>query len=186
MFKTETMAYRGNIFLGFNSSTDLAAKVATPVTLPQLKTTKTSFEISLQPGFENHMAGTDRLSPYWGAILDIGFKTSSEKKEHSPGVTTAGGLADSVKVETTTTTGKDGFFRIGAGLVLGTDFYFAKKFYVGAECGVGLSYKMMSTIKVTETEVDKPAAPATADQKQGSEFNFGPTVNAKLRLGWNF
>ena len=111
-FKTEVMAYRANIFIGMSNKSELAAKSATsPVTAPQLKTTNTSFEISLQPGFEKHMAGTDQLSPYWGAILDIGFKTSSEKKEHLSGMS-LNGLADSVKVESTTTSGKDGFFRI--------------------------------------------------------------------------
>lgn len=179
-FSTETSAIRAGLFLGFMSSSDVTQQKG-PVIQPELLTKESSLEISLQPGFEKHMAGTDRLSPYWGAVLDIGFK-STTKKEEKETVLTATNMADSLKVQTVTTKGDGGFIRFGAGLVMGTDFYFAKKFYVGAEFGIGLGFTGMSTIKTEDTS----STVAIPDQNQGSELNFGPTVNSRLRLGWNF
>ena len=185
-FSSETSAMRADVFLGYMSSTEISQQEVTTqgAARPELKKKTSSMEISLMPGMEMHMAGTDRFSPYMAYVLDLGWKSSSEKQEHQNWDYVNG--TDTMSVQSTTTKGKDGFIRFGVGLAFGADYYFAKKMYVGAECGLGLGFTKMSTIKIKETNALPAGGTAAPDEKQGSELNFGPTVNAKLRLGWNF
>ena len=185
-FSSETSAMRADVFIGYTSKTTITQQEVTTqgAARPELKEKKSGMEISLMPGMEMHMAGTDRFSPYWGVVLDLGWKSSSDKVEHQNWDYVNG--TDTASVKSTTTKGKDGFIRVGAGLAFGADYYFAKKFYVGAECGMGLGFKKMSKIKVKETNTLPPGGTAAPDEKQGGELNFGPTVNSKFRLGWNF
>lgn len=188
-FKSATQAMRADVFIGFTNKSeitqDLVDSSATGVGSAELKTKTSSFEIGLMPGMEWHMAGTDRLSPYWGAALDLGFKSSKEVKETQ----TLQGVGEKRSVNAETTKGKDGFVRIGAMFVLGTDFYVAKSLYLGAEFGVGVSFKKDATQKYSD---DYPVAPGTdshdLDIKKGTTgtLNFGPVVNGQLRLGWAF
>ena len=185
-FSSETSAMRADVFLGYSSKTTITqqAVATTGFVRPELKEKKSSMEISLMPGMEMHMAGTDRFSPYMAYVLDLGWKSSSDKQEHQNWP--VNGSTDTSTVKSTTTKGKDGFIRLGLGLAFGADYYLAKKIYIGAECGLGLGFKKMSKIKTKETNDLPTGATATPDQTQGGELNFGPTVNAKFRLGWNF
>ncbi len=186
MFKTETMAYRMGLYIGFMSGSEVDAQataaVGTTAARNELKTKTSSFEIDLTPGVEMHFAGTDQLSPYWGGILDIGYKMSSEvvdgEAETDP--------TKASNVQTTTTKNEDGFLRFGAGLVFGTDYYFAKKFYLGVEGGFGFAFTKNSDIHTEDTYTHPSGYVAPADQVQGSSFQLAPTVKGKLRLGWNF
>lgn len=187
MFNSETSAIRAGLFLGFSSSNKVTqdkADSTSPASAgaAELKTKSSSFEIGLQPGIEMHMAGTERLSPYWGAVLDLGFKGSTEKKE-------VGGATASAAVYEATTKNKEGFVRLGVMLALGTDWYFAKKAYLGAEMGVGLGIKSDATEKYSDDiplATGEPSHDKDIKMGNGSEMNFGPTVNGKIRLGWVF
>ena len=179
MYSSETKAMRANIFLGIANSTKVTAQKNNPTDSLEQKTKMSSIEFGLMPGMEMHMAGTDRLSPYWGAGIDFGIKMATKKEEMAVADATTGKFA----LQTLTTKGDGGWVRFGLGAFFGCDYFFAKKIYVGAECGLGFGLTKMSTIKKTTTV---SGAPAIADEKQGSEMNFGPTVNSKLRVGWVF
>ena len=75
--------------------------------------------------------------------------------------------------------------RIGLNLIAGFDYYVAQNLYLGAELGLGFSYKKMSTITSTMDPLPTGAKQA-ADEIQGSTIDFGPNVVSAFRLGYNF
>jgi hypothetical protein len=173
MFKDATTAYRLGVNLNFSSSKDRTGTTADGSV--ELYDKSSVFGLSLQPGIEKHMAGTGRLSPYMGAVLDLGFQTSTDVNEFE------GGTAN--KVEELTTKGTNGFLRIGANAVAGADYYITNKVYMGVEVGYGLQFVNAATIK-TETTVS--GAPTVKDQKPGNSLNFGPNFIGAFRLGYAF
>jgi hypothetical protein len=184
MFKSDKMAYRANIFLALNNKGEITqdAAVAAGIPIPELKTKTSSFEIGLAPGVEKHFEGTDRLSPYMGLVLDLGFKSSKKVVESAEFSSVA---ATERTIQSKTTKGEDGFIRMGLMLPIGFDYYIAKHLYLGAEMGLGLGFTKDAKVKTSQTWVTDPATTYT-DQKGDSQFNFGPTVNAKIRLGFAF
>ncbi|MBN8652324.1 MAG: hypothetical protein J0L67_12890 [Cytophagales bacterium] len=130
--------------------------------------------VNLRPGFEKHFKGTERLSPYYGVDLDIAFKTS-KGEFGDDNVTTVKGAWSNSGVER-------GFTRLGANLIFGADYYFAKRFYVGTEFGFGFE-----NIKDADIEVDFPGNQTNPEAiKGGSSFRIGPNFNSSIRLGFVF
>ncbi|OFY64547.1 MAG: hypothetical protein A3H98_01105 [Bacteroidetes bacterium RIFCSPLOWO2_02_FULL_36_8] len=166
-----TSAYRANLFIGMTSEGKVHYDDNSTDSL-KLEDTESSFTFGLTPGIEFHMAGTDRLSPYCGVVVDFGMKTSTSKTQ-----------TKSKKIDTMTETGKDGWLRIGLNAPCGFDWYFTKHAYLGAELGFGFAMTSKSTIK---RSTDAEGAVAPRDEEQGSTLNFGPNVNGQLRLGWIF
>ena len=80
----------------------------------------TNWEASVGYGVENHFAGAERLSTYWGYEGKLGYKSSSED------------------------------FTIGAAAFLGADYYIVPKVYIGTEMGYGFTdianFKLDNTI----------------------------------------
>lgn len=192
-YSSETSAFRMNIFIGKSSDSKILTQLidtASDVKFHQLETKEknSSLEIGLRPGIEKHFAGTDRLSPYVGAELDFAKKFSTKKEESQYN----GKNGDAPAVYEKTTKGKDGFLRVGANLVFGFDYFFAKKLYLGAEFGFGASYNKKSTIKVTDKKAEQIASDNNItykeilDEKQGGSFNVGPNVNSAIRIGFLF
>lgn len=173
MFNDATTAYRLGLNVNFASSKTRTGTTADGSV--ELYDKASALGISLQPGIEKHMAGTTRLSPYIGGILDIGFQSSKDVSEFE------GATAN--QVEETTIKGANGFFRVGVNAVAGADYYVTNKVYIGVEIGYGLQLVNSATIK-TETSVS--GAPTVEDQKPGSTFNFGPNFNGAFRLGYAF
>ncbi len=174
MFNDATTAYRLGVNINYASS-----KTRTGTTADgskELYDKSSALGFSIQPGIEKHMGGTNRLSPYMGAILDLGLQTSKDIVESESGTTAN-------QVETVTTTGTNGFLRVGVNAVAGADYYISNKLYIGLEVGYGLQLVNSATIK-TETSVS--GAPTVKDQKPGSTFNFGPNFNGAFRLGYAF
>lgn len=79
------------------------------------------WNIALGYGVENHFAGAERLSTYWGYQGNV-----------SVGSGEAGQDEDGNAVEAETS------FGVGAGVFLGADYYIMPKVYVGVEMGWGL------------------------------------------------
>jgi len=183
-FKTDKMAFRLNANIGISSSKDYIQQgdtVSGPSGKKELTHHKSSVEIGLQPGVLWFFEGTDRLAPYWGAQLDFGMKTSTDKTESQYWVYSE----KKNETRSLTLSNQDGFIRVGAGLVAGLDYYFAKKIYCGAEMGFGFGLTKQSKVKQgSSDEVLNKTLPT--DIKQGSMFAFGPTYNAKIRLGFLF
>ena len=72
---------------------------------------ETQIGINLAYGVENHLAGAERLSTYWGYQGLVGYSDD----------------------------GTNDAFSIGGGLFLGADYYIMPKVYIGTEFGYGLS-----------------------------------------------
>ena len=80
------------------------------------------WNLALGYGVENHFAGAERLSTYWGygGNVSVGSGEAGQDDE-----------GNAVDAETS--------FGVGAGVFLGADYYIMPKVYVGVEMGYGLS-----------------------------------------------
>lgn len=160
-FTDATTALRAEVFLGFGSTSTETSMEGVAGT-----SSTSSFDIELNPGIEFHLPGTDRLSPYYGGVLQIGFNREAQNFE-----------ADDVDAETSTT---DGAFRLGLFGVGGFDYYFAHNIYLGAEIGFGLGFTS-NFDTVTETTANNETT--TTEAPNGSSFDLGPAAVGRLRLG---
>lgn len=174
-FTSATTAIRGTVFLGFSSEKTIdngqsAIVDGNEQINPMM--TKGTFDIMISPGIEQHFLGTDRLSPYMGAEVNLGFGNSSTKFVQPNDDNT-----DFVDAGKSTT----GSLSLGANAFTGVDFYFADNIYLGAEIGFGIMFTK---------QMDKKTKPEEGDEfsegPQGSAINIGPGYVAKLRLGWLF
>ena len=80
------------------------------------------WNLGLGYGVENHFAGSERLSTFWGyqGAVNIGSGVAGQDAD-----------GNAVDAETS--------FGVGAGVFLGADYYIMPKVYVGVEMGYGLS-----------------------------------------------
>ncbi len=164
-FTSATSAWRVAAFAGFNSATDNSLDGET-----ELKDVSSEFTISVRPGIERHFAGTDRLSPYYGAEALVDFRSSNDKSESL--------IGDDVEEQTT----KNGSIGFGLNAIAGVDFYFADNIYLGAELGFGFGFTSEFDTKVENTVegVD------TVETPNGSSLDIGPNVVGAIRLGFLF
>lgn len=137
-------------------------------------TTQNAFQLSIVPGIEKHFKGTDKLSPYIGAEIDLGLLNSGT-------TSTADGNTVTVTGAWTDSTGKvsnRGYFRFGLNAVAGVDYYFTQHFYAGLEIAYG--FRMISSSDVYSSEAGSDV------DKGGTSISFGPSINHALRLGFIF
>lgn len=160
-FITEQSAFRMGFSVGMEKQT------------PDEDVTLKTFEFNVRPGYEWHLAGTERLSPYFGVELDLAIKSSSFEDsdddafiEKIDGAWSAGG-------------NERGFNRFGLNFIVGADFYVAKRVYIGTEFGFGFQNIKYADIEVTSPDDEDPI-------KGGSTFQLGPNFNSSLRLGFVF
>ena len=78
-----------------------------------------TYGFNLGYGIENHLAGAERLSTYWGYGGNLGYVDNAEVDENGEDL--------------------DGSLSIGAGVFIGADYYIMPKVYIGMEMGYGLS-----------------------------------------------
>ena len=138
--------------------------------------TRKSTYVVIAPGIEKHFAGTERLSPYVGAELQLSKHFASYESEfiEIDGAWNVGGNNNEYM------NGRN-YFGVGLGLVAGADYYFAKHVYLGVEFGYGLTYQTYGDVEVRETN----GRNYTIDKDQNS-FRLGSSVNSGLRLGFVF
>jgi opacity protein-like surface antigen len=168
-FTSATTAWRVEAFVGFTSSTDIVLDMESNGDEVELKDRSSSFDIVLSPGMEWHLPGTDRLSPYYGGVLNIGFSRQTEKSEFLFG-------ADEDIEEGTT---RDGSIGLGLAAIGGFDYYFADNIYLGAEIGVGFGFTSFSDTVSESTIPDTD----TVETPNGSSIEFGPVFQGRIRLG---
>ena len=172
-FSTDKLAYRASFSLNTNSD----KKDTNPGSNATGKTVDSSSNFLIGFGLEKHFTGTDRLSPYIGGELLLGFDSKKNTDE------TNNTNGDYTK---TVTKGPNGF-GFGARGVFGADYYFAKKVFLGVEAGLQLMYT--STGKTTTTTETKTGANITTTPSEvpgGSGFNISSSVITGLRLGFVF
>ena len=172
------LAIRNTFLLGFRNTT-------TPVVLvnsvgDDVDANNSTFEwaVQIRPGVERHFSGTNRLSPYLGSELIIGFGSNS--------VTTQSLDAADVIVESYVKNGgtqgwnyANGFL-LGAGLVGGFDYYVAESLFIGLELNYAFVYNKPFSVKTKNGDADEVVT------KTGSNWYFNPSAGANLRIGWNF
>jgi len=169
-FASSDIAYRLGFSVSSSTTKDITANQG-PNSDIDLEDKTSSFGFSINPGIEKHFEGTDRLSPYVGAVLNFSTVSTTRTEESLNG-------SDVVETEIKNPNNDDAT-NIGLNLVLGADWYFSKHIYMGTEVGFGF---LSSSIKDTETS----GGGATITTPNGSEFNFGPNFNSSIRLGFLF
>lgn len=161
-------------FYADNSAFRLGVSLSGKSQSPIEDLTESTFTFNIKPGFENHFAGTNRLSPYIGGELDIAVKTASSvlKRDVGDDLEIDGAWSD---------TGQErGYVRFGANLVVGADVYIIKNLYLGTEIGYGFEFVQAADIKVSNDEANDDT------RKGGSTFQIGPNFNSSIRLGFVF
>ena len=85
-----------------------------------------AYSVGLGYGVENHFAGAERLSTFWGYGASLGYSGIGDQDidDGAGGTTTVEGVSA---------------LGVGAGLFLGADYYIMPKVYVGVEMGYGLT-----------------------------------------------
>jgi hypothetical protein len=212
MFNSESSAIRVGFSISGSTKTDVMSQsgpndIDAAVTDPELYSTDKTFGFSLRPGYEKHFAGTDRLSPYVGAELVFAMNSKSRTEEYRSGnsATTAD---DPANWSTWTAERKDGTTTFGLNAVAGADFYFADNFYLGVEIGLGFKSVKQKDVEITvsdenawlwgpvthvedfltvnaagKMEVASIIGDGTGAYKN---FNWNPSAQGTLRLGWLF
>ena len=174
-FSTETSAMRLIVNLAMDNGTTISNGNGTTNDI-DLKTKTSQFNVMLRPGIEKHFASSKRLSPYVGGEATIGFQSSSTKTEVIDG-------ADKITENKTTGGDSEDGFTFGVGVFAGVDYYFVKKFYIGAEVGYGLTYFSQATTKTTngaDSSLD-------SENKNGGTFKLAPALaTGNIRIGWTF
>ncbi len=131
-----------------------------------------------QIGGEYHLAGTDRMSPYF--MLGINFGGGSETGTTANAIydptTQSGSYANGVNAEQ-----KGGFSMFGAQLGAGMDYYVAENIYVGLELGISYTSKSKDDITQTVNGVLYSTTPGYS-----KSYLSTAAGNAALRLGWRF
>ncbi len=160
-FTTDKMAYRATVVIG-NTDTEDNKTSNTVVE-------DSDFNLGLGFGIEKHFTGTERLSPYVGGDILIGFANQKQTTTYTP----TNGTPQVME-----TTGPNSF-NFGVRGVFGADYYFVKRVFLGVEAGLGLMYKSEgdTTVKVANT---------TNTKKGGSSFNITPAVVGGIRIGYAF
>ncbi len=174
-FTSQYSAFRLNAHLSFSNATTITQQADPDNDIPELKDTDQVFGINLRPGFEKHLSGTERLSPYYGLEFDVAWQRTVAKEEREDF-----GTGDIIIDKTID---QFGFFRLGLNAVAGFDFYVAERLYMGAELGFGFSWQKESKIKFKSSE-DGFVEPDPI--KRGGEFELGPNIVSAIRVGYIF
>ena len=176
-FSSAQDALRAGACIYFNSQTEIIQQENTDLDRKELKSYATSYGITLMPGIEKHLNGSNRVSPYVGVQGLLGLRNTSFTEEYQDG--------DKIETQKITNGGAagNGYFSLGAGVFTGVDYYFIKHFYVGLELGIGLQY--FSLAKSTYT--DSGDSDNNSITKNGHYIQLAPGLTTgNIRLGWTF
>lgn len=180
-FASDNMAYRLRTSFGMTSSTNniLNAGVGVDVT----KKTNSGFNLTIAPGIEKHFAGTAKLSPYYGAQLNLSYGTGGSV-EYTNAVDDGTGSYTLIAKDNSSTTKTGGTLGLGVGAFMGADYYITDGVYVGGEFGLGI----FNFTSVSEVESTAKIAGTETKVKTGSSgtFNLFGVTSGGVRLGFRF
>jgi hypothetical protein len=182
-FLNEGLAARVQFLFANTSETDNFAENPDGTGASGERVIKTSnFNIGL--GAEKHFAGTEKLSPYVGALLTIGLDGAKEEWTNYDG----NGYAANTTATVEGGSGLDpvaGTVNNGAGttigfqLLAGADYYIVPNVYIGGEFGWGFATTSTKDVDIT---VKANGAEAKTKLLGGSENGFA-IGTAAIRLG---
>ena len=140
---------------------------------PTLTDKDRTLNFSINPGYEYHFDGTDKLSPYIGGELSYSM-TSTKNSDES--------LISLDKIRTLTT--KTSNSTIGLRILAGGDYYFTDKIYLGAELGFGFTRTgREKTSYELENGYTGEVAPEDSEGNS-TTLTWGPNYQATIRLGF--
>jgi outer membrane protein W len=178
-FATDNMAYRLRVNLGMSSTTDKENTGGVDVE----RKASSGFGLTIAPGIEKHFAGTAKLSPYYGAQLNLGFETASSVDYTNalgggPGAWAGVASGNKASSKSGSTLG------VGIGAFMGADYYITDGVYVGGEFGLGL-FNFDSTGEGEESETVGGTTTTTKSGTSSTLELFGVTSGG-VRLGFRF
>ena len=173
-FTSPTAALRLTANLNYSRTSTITQDAGTGgSTQKELRDRRSSFGLVVRPGIEKHFAGTDRLSPYIGAEVALGFTTTRLVEESEE---------ENNTVVETVVRNRNGFLLAGANALAGVDIYLIPNLYIGTEFGFGLAYTSPFATKV------KPPQGSEFETREEKEatFSVGPYVQSAVRIGYIF
>jgi hypothetical protein len=194
-FASQESAFRIGFFVGHSSTTTITQEEDNDVDLPfpmlELESVNRSTTISVQPGIERHLAGTDRLSPYLGGFVNIGYTATSSRTEQQIALGAIATPTQDVghRIE------RGGQLNLGLNAVAGFDYYIAEHLFLGTELGFGFAMNrdLVNRVEVRDATLNTDNTvlverTTESDSVQGnrSSWQIGPNVVGQLRLGWLF
>jgi hypothetical protein len=172
-FIADDLVFRAGLDIRMHNDKSEPQNATDPDVKDEKKMSYTQFGI--YPGIEKHFGASERLSPYIGA--EVGFVTKGSKFEYTDNEENTKVEVDGAWDDVGT---NRGFTSFGVNVLAGVDFYFVKKFYMGAELGFGVQSTSLKEVEATaggETEV--------IDDKE-STMDVGFNFNPAIRLGFSF
>ena len=179
-FSDRTHAFRMGASILYLSQKTITQQADSDADEEELSTRVESKGISLMLGSERHFNINNRLSPYTGWQIELGYLTSKYVEEYQDGNDVESYIYRNYGLPTGVPMGKIG---VGFGFVTGIDYYFLKNFYFGIEVGVGLEYSKY----LNGSFEDTGDSSAGEEYKQGYQILLSPGLTTgNLRLGWSF
>lgn len=159
----------------------------------------TSSNIVIAPGIEKHFGAWEKVSPYVGFDLTVGFRSAKEERNQLENdffnIDINGAVFNkdqSLTIDNGTTLGSgNGIINnntaagtsFGFNFVTGVDFYVTGGLFLGAEMGIG--FNTFSGKDITAVQRTGNATTTTVLQA-AKNSGFTPNIIGGLRLGWNF
>ena len=196
-FVNENIAARVQLGLGDGLGTAMSEKYTYNAPMGGVNEGKTgTMEVkrmawTAQIGGEYHLAGTDRLSPYFA--LGINFGGGSAKVTSTDASSANLGDSNPDKSDFTYTngfnselTGKYSMF--GVGLGAGLDVYVIENLYLGVELGLSFNnYKYgESNLTYSQTTGGTTVTTTAVSPEYKRSYLSTGAMNAAFRLGWRF
>lgn len=133
--------------------------------------------IFIAPGFEKHLEGNRRVSPYWGAEAIVGksfYSYTLTNSMNGQSFSQGGNFKSTTK----------GAYALGANFYAGVDYYLGKQIFIGAELGYGFRFdqygESVVIIENNGNQVDDKSVP------MGSNFGLALFANPGIRVGIAF
>ncbi|MFD2162095.1 hypothetical protein ACFSJU_06800 [Paradesertivirga mongoliensis] len=161
---------------------------------------KSSTTLGFNIGFEKHLGGTRRLSPYFGVDLAVSNKSSKQELTNGSVKTTIknawttysttsmwvpnyNGTGGQYVTQPIYRTEEIAYLKYGLNIVSGFDYYVSKHFFVGAELSLGFSQTNHKNVKFSQSGSTSGSSTDNSDQKNNS-FQFGTSNYNGIRLGY--
>ena len=164
-FYKSDLAFRAALNLNRDSETKFTYDGAGAEATSDLNT---NLDLGLNLGAEKHFVGTDRLDPYAGADLILGFVNKSRDFKD-------------VAVTANSETSKSLDTKIGVRLLAGADFYIYPKVYVGTEFGISF----ISNMPGDKTDSKAGVSVTTKPAAKNSDIITNMTTGS-FRIGFRF
>jgi hypothetical protein len=142
---------------------------------------KNSF-FSFGIGAEKHFAGTDKLSPYLGALVTFGSFGASEEWKEFDESTSAYSKGTTGNITNGNTMGGSAASFFNFSLLAGADYYFLENVYIGGEFGWGFTSIGGKDEEKTETK----GGTTTKEINPGSSSSGLGISTGSIRLGVKF